>query len=345
MGTNIASLRKLRKTNLRIDPRRNCVIAISGHEERKRRSIRPTFAAALREFSLPDDLSVETHAGKFVSIKPSQVRPNDSKRFGITASVVATTTFLQDREINPERQTPMKYISVISIIVCLVFTSTVDAQHSRKTTSRKASTSGVQSIRDCPDEGNGGDPNLNRRKNIRSDNHTATVRTISWMKSLPDPKTFQRGGSRTELTRVGEGKKVTVVAYALVARKGSKESCNCGLSAPKDTDNHIVLVDPTIKNPSLAHDETDSVTAEFTPRVRLDHPSLAGAKLQALIQPKGRRLVRVTGLLLFDSEHFLGRHLKRHNNWEIHPVTQLDYCVAATCQDTGTVGWKSLEAP
>jgi len=40
-----------------------------------------------------------------------------------------------------------------------------------------------------------------------------------------------------------------------------------------DTDNHIVLVDPTLKSPVLAHDEDDSETAEFTPRVRLDHPN------------------------------------------------------------------------
>ena len=34
-----------------------------------------------------------------------------------------------------------------------------------------------------------------------------------------------------------------MIAYALVARKGSKESCNCGLRTPQDTDNHIVLVE------------------------------------------------------------------------------------------------------
>ena len=164
------------------------------------------------------------------------------------------------------------------------------------------------------------------------------------MKALPDPKNFTRqSANRNELTRLGEGKKITVVAYALVARKGSKESCNCGLSAVKDTDNHIVLVDPTLKQPTLKGSEADSVTAEFTPRVRLDHPSLARAKLQPLIETKGRRLVRVTGLLLFDSEHYLGRHLERHNNWELHPVLNLEYCAAATCQDTGDAGWKRLD--
>jgi hypothetical protein len=163
------------------------------------------------------------------------------------------------------------------------------------------------------------------------------------MKNLPNPRNFTRhSANRNELTRLGEGKKISVVAYGLVARKGGKESCNCGLTSVQDTDNHIVLVDPTLKNPSLAANEEDSETAEFTPRVRLARPNLSRAKLQPLIAKRGRQLVRVTGLLLFDSEHFLGHHLKRHNNWEVHPVLQLEYCAAATCQDTGTAGWKDL---
>ena len=67
------------------------------------------------------------------------------------------------------------------------------------------------------------------------------------------------------------------------------------------------------------------------------------AKLQPLIGKRGRQLVRVTGLLTFDSEHFLGHHLVRHNDWEIHPVLKLEYCIAATCQDTNDVGWRSLD--
>ena len=37
-------------------------------------------------------------------------------------------------------------------------------------------------------------------------------------------------------------------------------------------------------------------------------------------------LVRVTGLLMFDSEHFLARPLERINDWEIHPVLTLEFC-------------------
>jgi hypothetical protein len=36
--------------------------------------------------------------------------------------------------------------------------------------------------------------------------------------------------------------------------------------------------------------------------------------------------VRITGILFFDSEHSLGHHLVRRNNWEIHPILALEYC-------------------
>lgn len=232
-----------------------------------------------------------------------------------------------------------------------VFTSTIEAQQARKKSTRpktpvpKTSTI-VKNITECPDEGIGGDPRLNRRKNIRSDNKRSTLRSIQWMKNLADPTGFTRENTgRAELTRLGEGKKIAVVAYALVARKGGKETCNCKLSAAKDTDNHIVLVDPGLASPTLAANEDDSETAEFTPRVRLDHPNLSRPKLQPLITGQGGKLlIRVTGLLMFDSEHFLGHHLKRHNNWEIHPVLKLEYCPEGeTCRAASKEKWRDLD--
>ena len=38
------------------------------------------------------------------------------------------------------------------------------------------------------------------------------------------------------------------------------------------------------------------------------------------------RRSEVTGVLMFESEHSLGGHLKRRNNWEIHPLFAMDYC-------------------
>ncbi len=213
----------------------------------------------------------------------------------------------------------------------------------------------------CPDEGCGSqfDPNLNRRKNIRSDDQAATMRTLTWMKTLNDPENFTQGESREELTALGEGQKVTVVAYLLVAKPElGGESCNCGLHTPEETDNHLVLVSKTTvdKFPVSDNEETDKVvfhsreleseTAEFTPRVRLAHPNFTREKVQPLIDatPQEALLVRVTGLLLFDSEHFIKNHLVRVNNWEIHPVLKLEFCTTGDkCKTTSDAGWKSLD--
>src|ERR1044072_967105 len=183
-------------------------------------------------------------------------------------------------------------------------------------TLRQLCPEGIGDIGECPDEGCGSgefDPELNRRKNIRSDNRNSVLRKFQWLANLRGPHNITKENSdRTQLTLLGEGQKITVVAYALVARKGGKESCNCGLAAPKDTDNQIVLVDPALKDQSLEKNEEDSETAEFTPRVRLDHPNLAREKLQPLIAAQGGRLlVRVTGVLMFDPEHLLGRQTSK----------------------------------
>lgn len=206
----------------------------------------------------------------------------------------------------------------------------------------------LNDINDCPDTGCGPslDPKLNTRKNVRSDDQTAETMTIQQMKALPDPVPgFNIGDDRDPLEALGEGKKITVMAKVLVVRKGGGESCNCKLLSVADTDNHMVLVAPSLTHPTLAANEATSETAEFTPRVRLDHPNLSRAKLLPLITAaNGALLVKVTGLLMFDSEHSLGGHLKRKNNWEIHPVLGMMYCPPhKTCTASSDANWKDLE--
>jgi hypothetical protein len=193
----------------------------------------------------------------------------------------------------------------------------------------------LNDINDCPDTGCGSvDPHLNHQKNIPSDSQTAEAMTIQQMRNLPDPVAgFKVGSTREKLEALGEGKKIVVVANALVVRKGSAESCNCKLTKPVDADNHIVLVDRVLRikpgetaKQTLARREENSETAEFAPRARLNSPNLTRTNLSPLIAVDGVQKVRVTGLLMFDSEHSLGRHLHRHNNWEIHPVLAMDYC-------------------
>jgi hypothetical protein len=211
----------------------------------------------------------------------------------------------------------------------------------------------LDDITDCPETGCGPslDPHLNTQKNIRSLDGEAEPMTIQEIKDLPDPVSkFKIGDTREKLQALGEGKKIVVVANALAVRKGGGESCNCKLTTVADADNHIVLVDKVLrsrKNESLkdllSRREEDSVTAEFAPRPRLDLPHLTRANLQPLITANGVQKVRVTGILMFDSEHSLGHHLKRHNNWEIHPVLEMEYCPKRRkCTDDSDDNWVKL---
>ncbi len=47
---------------------------------------------------------------------------------------------------------------------------------------------------------------------------------------------------------------------------------------------------------------------------------------------------------MFDSEHFLRNALKRHNNWEIHPILKLEYCPEdKACQAETDENWEDLD--
>lgn len=259
--------------------------------------------------------------------------------------------------------------TLIAAVLFVFFCTTLDAQ---RQTIQCPPRSKLTDINACPLTGCGNvDPHLNEQKNISSDDQTPVSMTLEDLKKLPDPVSgFKVGNTREKIQELGEGKKITVIAYALVARKGGKESCNCGLSKAADTDNHIVLVDEetlaitkratpakaasgnkkavparTAAQNTLAAREEESETAEFTPRIRLEHPNLAGARLQKFISaaPKQALLVRVTGLLMFDSEHSLGHHLKRVNNWEIHPVMKLEFCPEGETCTAESNNWQDLE--
>jgi hypothetical protein len=251
----------------------------------------------------------------------------------------------------------MKRSLIAVLLLMLVFPTMVSTRPQGK----KLKPPCKPTLADCPDEGCGTefDPNLNLRKNIRSDDQPTTKRSLTWMKKLDDPENFSQGDSREELNTLGEGQMISVVAYLLVAKPElGGESCNCGLHTKAETDNHLVLVSRTTVDKFPISDDSDankqifhlreleSETAEFTPRVRLAHPNFTREKVQPLIAvtPQRALLVRVTGLLMFDSEHFIKNHLVRVNNWEIHPVFKLEFCTTGdTCKSTDDAGWKSID--
>jgi hypothetical protein len=243
----------------------------------------------------------------------------------------------------------MKRILLIALLLILVVPSIGAAQAKKKKRKVKKSPPCAVDLAHCPTQGCGGrfDPNLNLEKNIRTSDQTTGDRDFSFLAALPKiVPGYKIGDTREKVAAIGEGKMIRVMAFALVARKGGAETCNCRLTSVADTDNHIVLVSPELKRPSLLG-ERNSETAEFTPRVRLDHPNLNRAKLQALINaaPRKALLVRVTGLQMYDSEHALGPHkLKRKNDWEIHPVFGLEFCPKGkTCTATGKANWVDIE--
>jgi hypothetical protein len=225
------------------------------------------------------------------------------------------------------------------LLVCLLGPIGEAKPKKKKSTGKKTSITcpgTLNDINDCPLTGCGPalDPKLNKQKNIAALGGEAEAMTIQQIRKLPDPVAdFKIGDTREKLEALGEGKKVVVVASALAVRKGGAESCNCKLTAVADTDNHIVLVDRVLRikpgetaKVTLSRREENSITAEFAPRARLNTPNLTRANLLPLISFNGVQKVRVTGILMFDSEHSLGHHLKRHNNWEVHPVLAMDYC-------------------
>jgi hypothetical protein len=116
----------------------------------------------------------------------------------------------------------------------------------------------------------------------------------------------------------------------------------------------MVLVDPSLRRPTLARNEAHCVAVEFTPRVKLDHPNFGRAKLNPLIDsnwtesksnPTGKLKVRMTGILMFDSEHYFGTPLERENDWEIHPVFKVEYCPKdKTCDGDSDENWVDLDS-
>jgi hypothetical protein len=248
----------------------------------------------------------------------------------------------------------------VTLLFMMIFTlsSLPTAQSAPKNTAAKSKQKPpcVANWADCPDVGCGGqfDPNLNQAKNLPSVDGEAKLHSLTWMKKLEDPENFSQGDSREELQALGEGQSITVVAYLLRAKAElGGESCNCGFHTAAETDNHLVLVSKTTvdKFPggdaAFSQREPESETAEFTPRVRKNgHPNFTREVVQPLIDDTDEKalLVRVTGQLMFDSEHFIRNHLVRVNNWEIHPIVKLEYCETGnTCKATSDSGWKSLD--
>jgi hypothetical protein len=225
-------------------------------------------------------------------------------------------------------------------------------------------------IKACDENGCGGsvDKLLNQQKNTDKGNPDSFVditfpefaampKCVDGYTGIGDEREPLKKKGEGPLKKAGEGTMVRVVAWAVAARPQQSrkdengdfkrgESCNCGFTGivdvdggPKNTDVHIVLVETPKKS------EAQSQTAEYTPRVRAKlKERFDGFELKdAIANNDGKLLVRVTGLLMYDSEHAFELPLTRQSNWEIHPVFRLEFCrKKKTCTQGSDANWVDI---
>src|ERR1044072_7937029 len=114
----------------------------------------------------------------------------------------------------------VKWVLIAALVLSAVYVSShalTETQNQRAPLPACAA-----SIDACPLDGcssdNHHDPKLNRLKNITGLEGSLHDRTMEWIKTHPDPKSYQRGEVRDELTGLAEGEKTRVVGYLLRAK-------------------------------------------------------------------------------------------------------------------------------
>lgn len=229
----------------------------------------------------------------------------------------------------------MRYVVLSLILYSLAFVY-VEGQCYYKGKLKKKCC-GAVAIGQCPKEGCGGDKLLNRRKNLVTKPDQADIEDWDFnkMTHVTFPKTWADGTPRTLLKSWGEGTPIRISAFLIKVKNypSGKESCNCNLKVESNNDFHLVLVERRQQR------EKRSITAEITPRLRTDGWTFA--KLDALA--KAKQYVRVTGYLMFDSQHAGSSIPARLTHWEIHPATAFEVCTLTKSECDQGQGWIDLK--
>jgi Bacterial SH3 domain len=100
-----------------------------------------------------------------------------------------------------------------------------------------------------------------------------------------------------------------------VENSGSGESTNCHLTSDDEVDWHIYLTNKP------AQPISEAVIVETTPRTRPQH-KWTTRMLGALVN--SQYPVRVSGWLMYDSEHINVIGKERATVWEVHPITRIE---------------------
>jgi hypothetical protein len=177
-----------------------------------------------------------------------------------------------------------------------------------------------QTFQGCPPQGDGGDSQLNVKKN-RIDTGDWQRATVASLVSLPYPsdvgKRPRDSWTSSDVSAVAqyEGRPVQAEGYLLLVRHEGTESVNCHDASARDF--HMWLA----AAPGSTRDRANSMIVEVTPRSRA---------LNSGWQPDSRLLgltghhVRISGWLLLDQEHPEQLDKTRGTLWEIHPVMKIE---------------------
>ena len=117
-----------------------------------------------------------------------------------------------------------------------------------------------------------------------------------------------------------------------VENSGSGESTNCHLTANNEVDWHIYLTNSPAQQISLA------VIVETTPRTRPQH-NWTTSMLSALVNSQNQ--VRISGWLMYDSEHVDVIGKERATVWEVHPITRIEIQSNGAWVDIENQPWSS----
>lgn len=177
-------------------------------------------------------------------------------------------------------------------------------------------------FRNCPPEGEGGDPDLNRMKNrdVAPPSYESIIIPDILADSPADAESLGREhrsrwpeSARQEIAD-WENRGVSIEGYLLKARHMEPESCNCHAEDMRDY--HLWI------GQEPGEDRATSLIAEVSPRLMPAHPNWRLRILSRLARDRAR--VRIGGWLMWDQEHPEQVGKTRGTMWEVHPIHKIE---------------------
>jgi len=182
----------------------------------------------------------------------------------------------------------------------------------------------------CPETARVAKDNLVALKNrsFPADNPQAfSIDQILQLRS-PDAKNPKDRASWAARDRQLEQTAAYAEGYVIAVKHGGPESANCNSREPDMQDLLLYLA----RSPDAPR--SAAVLVEVTPRWRAANPGWSAQNLQRLAAYQTR--FRITGWLMFDSNHLGDVGKTRGTPWEIHPVTKIEIypdrqCTSPSC--------------